>query len=343
MLLGAMVATLVALELGLRLWAPGESLARWPNFVLAARTVLVERENARMMHDADLGYTPRPSYVAPGVSFDDAGLRRNGDVPPDEDTRVILAVGDSYTFGDEVSDIETWPAHVQQLTGRRTLNGGVSGYGFDQSVLRAERLATTSRPATIVVSFIADDINRTEFSRIWGAEKPYFEVEADGGNQPLALRNVPVPPRPPPQSTLNFWQRTLGYSLLVDFVLRRLDLLHDWFGDHVRVHPSGTGERIACLLTDRLGELKRSSGAEVVVLAQYDPVVWQSDAFAAEQRRMTQGLLACAQEQGLRTIDSFDTLAAWQDDGGPAGLYVLWHMNDRGNRLIAELVASALR
>ena len=53
----------------------------------------------------------------------------------------ILAVGDSFTFGDEVNDGQTWPAQLQLLTGRRVLNGGVSGYGFDQIVLRAEQLA----------------------------------------------------------------------------------------------------------------------------------------------------------------------------------------------------------
>lgn len=339
LLLGAVTVGLACLELGLRIWLSTEKLTYWPNFVLQARTVHDEREQARMVHDPLLGYTPRPLYAAPGVTFDADGLRLNGDAPAGDDTRTILAVGDSYTFGDEVADGETWPAHLQRLTGRRTMNAGVSGYGLDQSVLRAERLAAASPPSLIVVGFIADDIRRTELSRIWGAEKPFFEID---GKQ-LTLGNAPVPPRPEAQDTLNFWQRTLGYSYLVDFVLRRLDLMHDWFGDHVRVHAPGTGERIACLLTSRLGELKRSSGADIVVLAQYDPVVWQSEAFAAEQRDMTQRLLACAQEQGLRTIDSFDTLAAWQGDGGPAGLYVLWHMSDEGNRLVAELIAEALR
>ena len=44
-----------------------------------------------------------------------------------------MAVGDSFTFGDEVNDGQTWPAQLQQLTGRRVINGGVSGYGFDQT------------------------------------------------------------------------------------------------------------------------------------------------------------------------------------------------------------------
>jgi len=171
--------------------------------------------------------------------------------------------------------------------------------------------------------------------RLWSADKPYFDLDQDQ----LVLRGVPVPPRADPRTTLSFWQRTLGYSFLFDFILRRLDLLHDWFGDHVRVHPDGTGEPIACRLTDRLAALKRSSGARVLVVAEYDPVVWDDPAFAAEQRRMTKGLLDCAAKNGLLAIDSFPALAATEK---PRTLYGLWHMTEAGNRLIATLIAAAL-
>ena len=49
---------------------------------------------------------------------------------------------------------------------------------------------------------------------------------------------------------------------------------------------------------------------------------------------------APAAKDGLATIDSFDALAA---TGAPRKLYVTWHMNEPGNRLIAELVAARLR
>ena len=327
--------TLGLLELGLRAWAG--YLGTWPNFVLNARTVLAEREESRFVDDPMLGYAPRPNYAAKGVSFDADGFRRTGDAPAAAGGGPILAVGDSYTYGDEVTDRETWPAHLQALTGRRVLNGGVSGYGFDQTVLRAEK-AVGHHPSAIVVSFIADDIRRTEMRRQWGAEKPYFDLHGSG----LVLRNVPVPARPDPRTTLNFWQRTLGYSYLFDFVLRRLDLLHDWFGDHIRVHPAGEGEQIACRLTARLQALQRIAEAPVLVLAQYDPMVWQEPDFAAEQRRLTGDLLGCARRHGLAVLDSYDALAAWRGKNGPRDLYGLWHMNDRGNALIAKLVAGAL-
>jgi len=331
----SIVVGLLVLEVGLRATTWGY-LFVWPNFVLDARTVLAERDSGR--------YVRRPDYTAAGITIDAAGLRHT--VQPYGGEALagapILAVGDSFTFGDEVTDPETWPAQLQAITGRLVLNGGVSGYGFDQIVLRAEQLAARDKvaardqPSDIVVAFIADDIRRTEMRRLWSADKPWFVIE--GGK--LELRGVPVPSRADPWATLTFWQKTLGYSYLFDFILRRLDLLHDWFGDHIRVHAPGVGEHLACQLTTRLAELQKQSGARVVVLAEYDPVVFDDPAFATEQRRLTGGLLACAQKNGLATIDSFAALAAAPQ---PRRLYGLWHMNNAGNRLIAELVATALK
>lgn len=324
----SIVLGLLGLEIGLR--AMDGMLGNWSNLVLDARQVLSRTEGRRFQYDELLGFSTR------------AGLRPNGDStaaaePP------VLAVGDSYTYGEEVADDETWPALLQQRIGRPVLNGGVSGYGFDQSVLRAEILTTQHHPDAVVVSFIADDIRRTEMSRIWGAEKPYFDVMGENNAKgALVLRGVPVPPRPAPASTLTFWHWLLGRSYLFDFTLRRLGLIQYWFGDHVRVHPEGMGETIACRLTDRLAELQRLSGAKVIVLAEYDPVVWDDPAFAAEQRRMTEGLLACARRQGLATLDSFEALAKSGAKPGQRALYWVWHMNAAGNGLIADLVARAL-
>ncbi len=333
LVLVSLVVGLGLLELGLRA-STWSWLFAWPNFVLDARKVLADRDVGRTVHDERLGYVPRAGYATTGIAIEENGMRRTGPAPADAGAP-ILAVGDSFTFGEEVSDGETWPADLQRLTGRRVLNAGVSGYGFDQIVLRTEALAPLYRPEAIVVAFIADDIRRTEMRRLWSADKPYFVPEGDG----LSLRNVPVPPRAPAQATLSFWQKTLGYSFTFDFILRRLDLLHDWYGDHIRVHPRGTGERLSCLLTARLGELQKSGGSKILLVAEYDPVVWDDPAFAAEQRRMTRDLLACGRKNGLATLDSYEALAATPR---PRDLYVLWHMNAAGNALIARLVADAL-
>jgi lysophospholipase L1-like esterase len=322
---------LIALELGLR--AANGWLGTWPNFVLAARTVLTGFQEVQYVRDPTLGYVPRPGYATDSVHIDSKGLRASGDPlsgPP------ILAVGDSYTYGEEVKDAETWPAHLQQLLGRRVLNGGVPGYGFDQTVLRVHKLAPVLGPSAVVVSFIADDLRRAEVSRLWSADKPYFDID----NGRLTLRNVPVQPRTDPRRTLSFAQKTLGYSYLFDFIMRRLGLMEDWFGDHIRVHPAGTGEKIACLLTDRLRDVQQASGVPLLLVAQYDPYVFKTPAFGEEQRRITGRLLDCARARGLKVLDTFDAIAK---SDAPLGLYGQWHMNDKGNALIAQLIAAALR
>jgi hypothetical protein len=164
--LGAVALTLGALEIGLRL-AHGDWIGAWPNFVLQSRKVQTTRNESRYIDDPALGYVPRPNYSAAGLSFDADGFRGSRAAPGGD---TVLAVGDSFTSGEEVKDEETWAAHLQQLLGKRVLNAGVSGYGFDQIVLRAEMIVRTRHPSAVVVSFIADDVLRTEMRRQWSAE-----------------------------------------------------------------------------------------------------------------------------------------------------------------------------
>ena len=127
LIVASLLVGLMALEIGLRASTWGY-LFTWPNFVLDARTVLARQDSGRYVHDDRVGYVPRAGYSAPGLIIDSDGLRHTGEQTADAP---ILAVGDSFTFGAEVNDGQTWPAQLKLLTGRRVLNGGVSGYGFD--------------------------------------------------------------------------------------------------------------------------------------------------------------------------------------------------------------------
>jgi hypothetical protein len=122
--------------------------------------------------------------------------------------------------------------------------------------------------------------------------------------------------------------------------VRRLDpSLQHWLGYHVRVHSAGTGEGIAAALTGRLATLQKGAGAPVILLALYDALAW-SERAGGEQRRMNRRVLDRAASQGLTVVDSFDALAA---ELNPAALYATWHMNARGNRVIARLLARLLQ
>ncbi|MGD9881895.1 MAG: SGNH/GDSL hydrolase family protein [Reyranella sp.] len=283
------------------------------------------------IHDRLLGHVPNPGFRGSGFggsfhTIDSNGIRFSGARPASSDG-AILTVGDSFTYGDEVLDEESWPAQLQRLVGRPVLNGGVTGYGFDQIVLRTEQLAGLHKPSLIIVSFIADDLRRTEMRRMWWRDKPWFAIEGDR----LVLKGVPVPNR----AILPLEVRRRMDSVLVDFP----PVLQTLVGYHVRVHRAGRGLAIGQRLTERLAALQAERAARIVVVAQYPPVVWANTTIANEQRRQTQTILDSAAACGLATLDTFPRLAA---EPKPQAFYGFSHMNARGNLMIASLLSATL-
>ena len=135
------------LEVAIRLTAKGVDLFNSTNFV-TDRLTLFESTYPTAYHP-NLGYIPRPGTTGANnrwgksVTILEHGVRSNRDNGKAHDARgaIILAVGDSFTFGDFVSNRNTWPAHLDTLVKESVINGGVFGYGLDQTVLRAEELA----------------------------------------------------------------------------------------------------------------------------------------------------------------------------------------------------------
>src|SRR5262245_18840382 len=103
----------LALLIGLALaFGIGEALVRWAGLSQPGSPFQIFRRSAYVDYDPLLGHAPRGpgTYYMSGwrVTITAAGLRANGRAAPDGTP--WLAVGDSFTFGDQVSDAETWPA-----------------------------------------------------------------------------------------------------------------------------------------------------------------------------------------------------------------------------------------
>ena len=291
----------------------------------------LEAVTSLFVHDSLLGHVPNPGFRTSGFgnsfhTIDSDGLRHCGETPASNDGS-ILAVGDSFTYGDEVRDEEAWPAQLQRISGRRVLNGGVTGYGFDQIVLRAEQLVGMHRPSVVIVGFIADDIRRTEMCRMWWRDKPWFAIE--GGE--LVLKGVPVPHRA--RLPLKIRHRIDG--VLVDSP----PMLQHLLGYHSRVHSAGQGLVIAQRLVERLARLRAKHPIKMILMAQYPPVVWTHKAEFHKQRRVTEAMLNAAAAHGLAILDTFPRLAA---EPKPRNFYGVTHMNVRGNAMIARLLAAVV-
>lgn len=349
------VLCLLAGEIVSRLVDPGASPWRWHYHAAEASTPAPGE--TQVEYDATLGWAPIPGssgmMLGKPLSFTAAGTRaQNRDRLPEtgtlsgtgtttgpatgaSDGRPILAFGDSMTEGFAVGNDETWPAHLERLTGRRVLNAGVRGYGLDQMVLRAERMVPELGPSTVVLAFIADDISRTALSIRDGKGKPWFAPEGEG----LALRNVPVQAagRASPMAAL---RHALGYSHLLDRIVTRLGMQQSWHGREV-----GTGVDpfvVSCRLMARFAALVKRAHADALVVALPEPGVFLDAKAAAGQHEALTHVLGCAARAGLPTLD---TLAAFEKENVGRDLdayYALHHFTDRGGAVAARAIAAAL-
>lgn len=111
--------------------------------------------------DAASGYTLRPGFhgreIAPDGEFDaeaaidGRGLRSHPHKTPARP--LILALGDSMTFGEGVPADRTWSATLEKSSGVRVENGGVPGYSSQQMEGRGRRLIPLLHPDLVLVTF----------------------------------------------------------------------------------------------------------------------------------------------------------------------------------------------
>ena len=225
-------------------------------------------------YDPVLGWVPRAGTAGSDniwgtdVRVLEDTTRSNGRLSSaDPASSAILAVGDSFTFGDEVSNHQTWPSILERITGVRTINGGVFGYGVDQSVLRAKRLIKQTAPALAILGLIPNDIERTQFSERTSVRKPYFVLHKDE----LTLKGVPVPPPNSAQEIERLFdaKRLASRSLVFHKLMLRVSpewWLHGRWSDK-KVHSDG--DMVSCRLILELANHTAALGIGFLVLVQY--------------------------------------------------------------------------
>jgi hypothetical protein len=115
------------------------------------------------------------------------------DKPPGV-TRIVV-LGDSFTFGEEVGDDETYARALQSLVpNSEVLNLGIHGYGHDQMLLYLREEGVRYHPDIVLLGFMPDDMERNILS-FRDYAKPRFAVR--DGHLELA-----TPPVPRPEETL---------------------------------------------------------------------------------------------------------------------------------------------
>jgi hypothetical protein len=154
--------------------------------------------------DPELGHIPAPGLRAleldgARVSTNTAHHRGEREIPLERSGKArVVAIGDSFTFGQCANDDETYPAVLETLLPHtEVLNLAAMGYGHGQALLRLRRDGFPYQPDLVVFGFHPSNLGRS-LLRFRGYAKPRF-VTSDAG---LVVDNVPVPS---PESYDRLW------------------------------------------------------------------------------------------------------------------------------------------
>lgn len=144
-----------------------------------------------------------PVFSGKSLSSNSRGLRGSREyaerrqlaTPTDTAQPLRIALfGDSFTFGEDVSDDETFGAQLERLLGAsgspvEVLNFGVHGYGHDQMLLYLRETLPLYHPDVVLLGYVSDDSLRN-LTTFRDYAKPRFRLRSGE----LHLEGVPVPP-----------------------------------------------------------------------------------------------------------------------------------------------------
>ena len=94
--------------------------------------------------DSFLGWVPNREH--PWFTAD--GRRKSPSLPT---TKKILAYGDSFVFGADVTEKESFPHQLSLMIDDTVENFGVGGYGPDQAIIRLERHLQSGKQSNLVI------------------------------------------------------------------------------------------------------------------------------------------------------------------------------------------------
>lgn len=356
LLVAAMVlGPLLLLELGLRLAhalgdgvppAADESFEkewRWAERHLAAGTAVLESNFA---HDPLTGWRNAPGLRKDGLTTNSAGMRGSREYAPGRPAGVrrLVLVGDSYTFGADVRDEETFAHRLGAglLPGAwEVLNLAVPGTGTDQQVLEFEHRGRAWAPDVAVLGFFVRDYSR---NILWFRDyaKPLFVVD-DTLPDGLRLTHSPVIAPEALYAEYLSGRRRVGGAPLRSWVLASLGAglrsLDEW-----EVGPGVPAWDVLSRLMARFGRLAREAGATPVWL-----VIPGRDTLAPGGSSAAELEEACARrarELGLpclRLDAAFRAHAqAHPDDPVYDPPDAGGHLSPTGHRLVAEELARLL-
>ncbi len=186
--------------------------------------------------DVDLGWSRKPNTTKNEQGKEEIttyhinklGQRLNPNY--DEKPILISTFGDSFTFGRQVNDHETYQSYLSKLSDSNVLNYGVGNYGLDQALLRLKKEYSKNKTKVVILGAVPSTIVRVlcvwkhynEFGNIL-AFKPRFYVE----NNKLILK----------ENIINSREKFINYAHYLTEIKEHDDFYHSKFLDEILCFP----------------------------------------------------------------------------------------------------------
>jgi len=170
---------------------------------------------------------------------------------------VILAFGDSLTFGTGANSEHSYPAELARLTGLTVINAGIPGEVTAQGVRRLPALLDRYKPQLLLLCHGGNDLLRKTGTAMTRDNIEKMITAADQRNIPTLLIGVPQP-------ALMFLEAAPIYKEIAEQhgLVYEGEILPEVEADNKlksdRIHPNAAGYR---RMADAISQLLRQSGA----------------------------------------------------------------------------------
>lgn len=313
-LLGVAVVQFVILEVALRFAVPFAPVKAQ----LELRSQGVEGFYGRYAYDPVTGWANRPGdVIGGGVTAHNNQWGFRGPEPEPSSAPRLLLLGDSFAYGQEVADDETFAWHLDQ-SGLNVVNTAVPGFGHDQMLLTLRRVAPDHSPDVVVLAYVPMDVSRNLRSHR-GAPKPRYYLDD------LGILVEPGPVAAPGAGwTPRLYSVEIGEAL-VRWVDTKVPPFSGW-----RVER---GERLTLALFGALTSEAARYGARLVLVYLPTRADLRESMFPSRDRALFDNICS------VLDVDCVDTTPALKALGAP--LFRDTHYGPEAHAAIARVILQA--
>jgi acyl-CoA thioesterase I len=177
-------------------------------------------------------------------------------LPRLEGHAVILAFGDSLTFGTGAATAESYPAVLERLVGRRVVNAGIPGEVTGEGLARLPEVLEREKPALMILCHGGNDLlRRLDQRQAAGHLKAMIGLARERG---AAVVMIAVPSPGIALSPPSFYRKTAEEMKIPIEEKALAAVLSDGALKSDYIHPNAAGYR---RLAESVAAFLRKSGA----------------------------------------------------------------------------------